>query len=374
MVPALAVAGELRRRGHEALFIGTERGMEAQLAPRAGFPIEWIEIGGLQGVGLGRALRTVSQLPPSVLRSRAILRGRGAAAVFSMGGYVAAPVMMAAMLRGTPMVIMEPNAVPGLVARRMSRFVRRALVAFEEARRYFPKGRSEVCGLPVRKEFFEVGERDTNAAFTVLLTGGSQGSRALNRIARVCWPLLKRTLPGMRWIHQSGPAEFETMGRAFTESGLDGYVTPFIEDMAGAYAGADLIVGRSGAGAIAEIAAAGRPGRAGALSVRGRRSSAPQRGGARASRRGHRADGGPADGGAVLRRHRNIGEGPRAQAENGPLCAVHGAGGHGGTGRGCVGGGRRSALTRKRSGRNNKGTQCWMSTRRCTSRELAERA
>jgi UDP-N-acetylglucosamine--N-acetylmuramyl-(pentapeptide) pyrophosphoryl-undecaprenol N-acetylglucosamine transferase len=258
VVPALAVAGELRRRGHEALFIGTERGMEAQLAPRAGFPIEWIEIGGLQGVGLRRALRTVSQLPPSVLRSRAILRGRGAAAVFSMGGYVAAPVMMAAALRGTPMVIMEANAVPGLVARRMSRFVRRALVAFEEARRYFPKGRSEVCGLPVRKEFFEVHERDRNAVFTVLLTGGSQGSRSLNRIARECWPVLKRTLPGLRWIHQSGPTEFEALGRAFTESGLDGYVTPFIEDMAGAYAGADLIVGRSGAGAIAEIAAAGR--------------------------------------------------------------------------------------------------------------------
>ena len=113
--------------------------MEAQLAPRAGFPIEWIEIGGLQGVGLGRALRTVSQLPPSIARSCAILRGRGAAAVFSMGGYVAAPVMMAAMLRGTPMVIMEPNAVPGLVARRMSRFVRRALVAFEEAAAVFPE-------------------------------------------------------------------------------------------------------------------------------------------------------------------------------------------------------------------------------------------
>jgi UDP-N-acetylglucosamine--N-acetylmuramyl-(pentapeptide) pyrophosphoryl-undecaprenol N-acetylglucosamine transferase len=253
------VASELRRRGHEALFIGTERGMEAKLAPRAGFPIEWIEIGGLQGVGLRRALRTVAQLPRSVLRSRAILRGRGAAAVFSMGGYVAAPVMVAAALRGTPMVIMEPNAIPGLVARRMSRFVRRALVAFEETRRYFPEGRSEVCGLPVRREFFEVGERDRDAVFTVLLTGGSQGSRALNRVARECWPSLKRTLPGFRWIHQSGPAELEAMRQAFAESGLDGYVTPFIEDMAGAYAGADLIVSRSGAGAIAEIAAAGRP-------------------------------------------------------------------------------------------------------------------
>lgn len=259
MVPALAVAGEVRRRGHDALFIGTERGMEAKLAPRAGFPIEWIEIGGWKGVGPTRALRTVWQLPHSVLRSRAILRRRGAAAVFSMGGYVAAPVMVAAALHGTPMVIMEPNAIPGLVARRMSCFVRRALVAFEEARRYFPEGRSEICGLPVRREFFEVRERDRNAVFTVLLTGGSQGSRALNRVARACWPMLKCTLHGLRWIHQSGPAEFETMRQAFAESGLDGYVTPFIEDMAGAYASADLVVSRSGAGAIAELAAAGRP-------------------------------------------------------------------------------------------------------------------
>ena len=259
MVPSLAVASEVRRRGHEALFIGTERGMEAKLAPRAGFPVEWIEIGGLQGVGFGKALRTLSQLPRSVLRSRAVLRNSGAAAVFSMGGYVAAPVMIAAALRGTPMIIMEPNAVPGLVARRMARFVRRALVAFDETQRYFPQGRSEVSGLPVRREFFEVGERDSGAPFTVLLTGGSQGSRALNRVARECWPLLKQALPDMCWIHQSGPAEFEALNRAFGESGLEGEVTAFIDAMPRAYAGADLIVSRSGAGAVAEIAAAGRP-------------------------------------------------------------------------------------------------------------------
>jgi UDP-N-acetylglucosamine--N-acetylmuramyl-(pentapeptide) pyrophosphoryl-undecaprenol N-acetylglucosamine transferase len=259
VVPALAVAGELRRRGHGALFIGTERGLEAKLAPRAGFPIEWIEIGGWKGVGPARALLTVWQLPRSVLRSRAILRRHGAAAVFSMGGYVAAPVMVAAALDGTPMVVMEPNAMPGLVTRRMARFVRRALVAFEEAQGYFPEGRSEICGLPVRREFFEVRERERNAVFTVLLTGGSQGSRALNRVARECWPILKRTLPGMRWIHQSGPAEYEALRQAFAASGLEGFVTPFIEEMAGAYSGADLIVSRSGAGAIAEIAAAGRP-------------------------------------------------------------------------------------------------------------------
>jgi len=156
-------------------------------------------------VGLGRALRTVSQLPPSVLRSRAICAGRGAAAVFSMGGYVAAPVMMAAMLRGTPMVIMEPERGAGSVAAADVALraagaggVRRGAAVFpERAQRGLRPARAE--------EFFEVGERDTNAAFTVLLTGGSQGSRALNRIARVCWPLLKRTLPGMRWIHRAGP-------------------------------------------------------------------------------------------------------------------------------------------------------------------------
>ncbi len=258
-MPLLAVAGELRRRGHDALFIGTRRGMEAQLAPRAGFPIEWIEIGGWKGVGLARALRTLWQLPQSVLRARAILRRRGAAAVFSMGGYVAAPVKAAAALGGTPMVVMEPNAMPGLVARSMARFVRRALVAFDEARRYFPEGRSEICGLPVRREFFALGERPSNAPFTVLLTGGSQGSRALNRVARETWPRLKSMLPGMRWIHQSGPAEFDALRQAFAQSGLDGLVTPFIENMAAAYADADLIVSRSGAGAVAEIAAAGRP-------------------------------------------------------------------------------------------------------------------
>lgn len=259
MVPSLAVAGEMKRRGHEALFIGTRRGMEATLAPRAGFPIEWIEIGGLNRVGIAQTLKTLWQLPASVWRSRAILRESRPAAVFSMGGYVAAPVVLAAILGGVPVVVMEPNAMPGLVSRALARFVRRALVAFEETRSYFPPGRGEVCGLPVRQEFFEVGERPRDAEFTVLLTGGSRGARALNRIARECWPLLKQAGLKLRWIHQSGAAELESMQAAFADAGLEGSVTAFIPDMARAYESADLIVSRSGAGAVSEIAAAGRP-------------------------------------------------------------------------------------------------------------------
>lgn len=178
-----------------------------------------------------------------------------------MGGYVAAPVVMAAILRGIPVVVMEPNAMPDMVSRWLSRFVWRALLAFDEARAFFPEGRSEVCGLPVRQEFFEVGERPLDSEFTVLLTGGSRGARALNHVARECWPLLKQAAPEVRvrWIHQSGTPEFESMQSAFAASGLDGYVAAFLPEMAIEYAGSDLIVSRSGAGALSEIAAAGRP-------------------------------------------------------------------------------------------------------------------
>jgi len=259
VVPSLAVADEMRRRGYESLFIGTQRGMEATLVPQAGFPIEWIEIGGLNRVGAAQALKTLWLLPGSVQRSRAILRESRPAAVFSMGGYVAAPVVLAAILTGVPVVVMEPNAMPGLVSRGLARFVSRALVAFEETRGYFPKGRSEVCGLPVRQEFFEVVERPLDSKFTVLLTGGSRGARTLNRIARECWPLLKQAALEIFWIHQSGTGEFQAMQAAFAESGVEGRVAAFIPDMAHEYAGSDLIVSRSGAGAVSEIAAAGRP-------------------------------------------------------------------------------------------------------------------
>ena len=167
----------MRQRGHEALFIGTRRGLESKLAPQAGFPIEWIEIGGLNRVGAAQTLKTLFNLPRSLLRSWTILRRTRPAAIFSMGGYVAAPVVVAAILRRVPLVVMEPNAMPGLVSRWLSRFVYRALVAFEEAQCFFPRGRSEVCGLPVRQEFFEVGERREGDTFTVLLTGGSRGAR-----------------------------------------------------------------------------------------------------------------------------------------------------------------------------------------------------
>ena len=142
VVPSLAVAAEIRARGAEALFIGTHRGMESKLVPQAGFAIEWIEIGGLNRVGLVQTLRSLWLLPASIVRSWRLLRRYDARAVFSMGGYVAAPVVLAALLRGTPVVAMEPNALPGMVTRRLARWMKHALVAFDATLRYFPAGRA----------------------------------------------------------------------------------------------------------------------------------------------------------------------------------------------------------------------------------------
>ena len=258
-IPALAVARELARRGHHPFFVGTERGVEARLVPAAGFQLELIRIGGLKRVGAVRRLATLVQLPISTLRMVALMRQRRTAAVFSMGGYVAGPPVIAALTSRIPLVVMEPNAVPGFTNRRIGRFVTRALLSFEETTRYFRPGRTELTGLPVREEFFTLRRKTPDSAFTILITGGSQGSRTLNRAARESWPLFRNAAAPVRFILQTGKPEFEALRAEFAGTGFAGEVRPFIDDMPAAFAESDLIVCRAGAGAVAELAAAGKP-------------------------------------------------------------------------------------------------------------------
>lgn len=259
VMPLIAVAAELRSQGAGCVFVGTRGGMEAELAPKHGFPIEWIEIGGLNRVGLRKMLAAAFQLPTAVLRARRILKSHGALAVFSTGGYAAGPTVIAAILAGTPVVAMEPNAIPGIVSRMTGRWVRHALVSFEETIRHFPPGRAERAGLPIREEFFRIGPPEPAAPFQVLVTGGSRGARSLNRAVREAWPILHERLPKVSITLQCGPPEESELKAAFAQSGLEGGVTAFLDDMPAAYSRASLIVSRSGAGAVSEIAAAGRP-------------------------------------------------------------------------------------------------------------------
>lgn len=259
VIPGLAVARELRRRGHEPVFVGTSRGIEAKLVPAEGFAIEWIVIGGLKRVGLRKTLQTLWQLPASVWRVRRLIRRRRPGAVFSMGGYAAGPVVLAALLAGLPVIAMEPNAMPGMTNRKIGRFLARTLICFPEAARYFPAGKTEVTGLPVRTEFFAIPPKPRGEKLTVLITGGSQGSRTLNQAARESWERFRQAGVAVRFIHQTGQRDWSELQAAFAQAGLDGEVVPFIDDMPKAFAAADLVVCRAGAGAVAELAAAGKP-------------------------------------------------------------------------------------------------------------------
>jgi UDP-N-acetylglucosamine--N-acetylmuramyl-(pentapeptide) pyrophosphoryl-undecaprenol N-acetylglucosamine transferase len=165
--------------------------------------------------------------------------------------------MIAAGLGAVPLVVMEPNAIPGLTIRRMAKRVYRALVGFESTKSWFPPMKSEVTGVPVRPAFFHVRAKQ-NGKFTILVTGGSRGAHSLNQASRASWRFLRESGAAVRIVHQAGAREHESLAAEFAGTGLDGEVVPFIPNMADAFAGADLVVARSGS-TVNEIAAAGMP-------------------------------------------------------------------------------------------------------------------
>ena len=260
VIPAIAVAREVCRMGYQVLFVGAERGVENRLVPAAGFRLEKIRVGGIKNLGIATRILSLWRLVSETAGQIARFREWKPAAVFSMGGYVAGPPVLAALLRGVPVVVMEPNAVPGATNRWVARWVKRALISFEETARFFPAGRTEVTGLPVRQEFFNLPARgNATAEFTVLITGGSQGSRTLNEAARQSWPLFSKADLPVRLIHQTGSPMHAALAGEFRETGLSGELAEFIKDMPAAFAQADFVVCRSGAGAVSELAAAGKP-------------------------------------------------------------------------------------------------------------------
>lgn len=275
VVPALAVARELRADGHHCVFVGVRRGMEAKLVPAEGFPIEWIETGALKRVGWRQMLATLAGLPDGVWQAARILDRVRPNAIFSMGGYVAAPVLLAALWKRIPVAMMEPNAVPGFTHRHLARYAARALVSFEETARWFPRGRTEVTGLPIREEFFAVPAKRPAAVVTVLITGGSQGSRTLNRAAEESWPLWKKG--SVRLLHQTGAAMYEELAPRFHASGVEGEMFPFLSDMPRAFAEADIVVSRGGDGGRERTGRRGQAFYSGAVSRRERRSPVAKR-------------------------------------------------------------------------------------------------
>jgi UDP-N-acetylglucosamine--N-acetylmuramyl-(pentapeptide) pyrophosphoryl-undecaprenol N-acetylglucosamine transferase len=260
VIPALAIAREVRDAyGAEVRFVGTARGLETRLVPEAGFPLELIHVGQLKNVSLATRVRTLVDLPLGILRCVGLLKSYRPQVVVGVGGYASGPAMLAAILLRVPTLAFEPNAAPGLANRLAGRFVTAAAVNFEETTRYFRGAR--VTGIPVREEFFLISPKAHGAAKRLLVFGGSQGARILNQIMpTILFPLL-RDVPGLTVLHQSGPrAEAETR-QAYLDTGADEsrwQVSAYLEDMPARFAEADLILCRSGASTMAELAAAGK--------------------------------------------------------------------------------------------------------------------
>lgn len=254
--PALAVAHKMRDAGWHVVWLGNPDGMEARLVPQHGFEMVWVRFAALRGKGLLRKLL----LPVNLLRGfwqgwRAIRQVRPNV-VLGMGGYITFPGGMMASWAGVPLVLHEQNSVAGLANKTLARVADRIVTGFPDA---LPKGewlgnpvRPEIAALPVPAERFA----ERSGALRVLVIGGSLGAQALNEIIPQGMAMLgEAELPQI--VHQAGEKHIESLKANYAAVGVQAHCVPFIEDMAGAYAWADLVICRAGALTVAELAAAG---------------------------------------------------------------------------------------------------------------------
>jgi UDP-N-acetylglucosamine--N-acetylmuramyl-(pentapeptide) pyrophosphoryl-undecaprenol N-acetylglucosamine transferase len=262
LYPGIAVAQELKQWDPRAriMFIGARGGLEREIVTREGYRHFEITSSGLvrrqwrqQAVamghllqGFGEAVRLLRTVQPQV--------------VFGLGSYVSGAVMLAACALGIPRLIHEQNVIPGLTNRLLGRLVNRVAVSFEASVRYFPKGKTVVTGNPVRPAICQIRgrAREPNGRFHLFLFGGSQGAHHLNVVMLEAL----RQLPDIRdhlWIvHQTGPNDFATVQKTYTEGGHPGTVHAYIQDMAREYGAADLVICRAGATTIAELMVTGK--------------------------------------------------------------------------------------------------------------------
>ena len=259
VIPAVAIAQELQRLYQaDVLFIGTARGLENRLVPAAGFPLELVKVGALNRVSFGTRLKTLFDLPRAVIAAGRLLNEFRPDVVIGVGGYASGPAMVSAIRKRIPTVAFEPNLVPGFANRVVASFVSAAAVHFEQTAERFRN--AVVTGVPVRPAFFQIPTRKYDpSAPTVLVFGGSQGARAINRAVPGTALALANRFPGLRVIHQTGERDYNDVLAAYSRAGFAAEVHKFIDGMPAFFAGADLILCRSGASTVAEIAAAGKP-------------------------------------------------------------------------------------------------------------------
>ncbi len=256
--PALAVADSLREQGVNVEWLGTRRGIEAEKVPAANIPLHFIDVFGLRGKGLLNLLKAPFQLLRATWQSLLIIRKLQPICVLGMGGFVSGPGGLAAWLSTCPLLIQEQNAVAGTTNRLLTRLAKKVLTGYPIE---LGGNKNIYSGNPVRGGITRVsapGHRwaDRSGKLRLLVLGGSLGAKAINDVMPSALSRLsEQGLPEV-W-HQTGKAHLDAVTGAYKKHSIEARIDAFIEDMAEAYAWADLVICRAGALTVAELTAVG---------------------------------------------------------------------------------------------------------------------
>jgi UDP-N-acetylglucosamine--N-acetylmuramyl-(pentapeptide) pyrophosphoryl-undecaprenol N-acetylglucosamine transferase len=262
--PALALARLLRARSYEVIWLGTQRGLEARVVPAERIQIEWLSVGGLRGKSVMTVLAAPFRLALSLSQALRVMWRHRPVVVVGLGGFVTGPGGVAAWLTRRPLMIHEQNAVAGFTNRCLAHLAREVLEAFPGS---FGSGvKARAIGNPVRQDISAIAPpalrfADRSGAIRVLVIGGSLGAVRLNSVVPQALARLKQLalaqIPAIDVRHQAGERWIEAGRQSYASAGVRADVRPFIEDMAEAYSWADLVICRSGALTVSELAAAG---------------------------------------------------------------------------------------------------------------------
>ena len=269
LFPGVALAEEVRARGGEVLFVGTQRGIEARVLPEQGWDLRTIDATGIKGRGLRGLLTGLLRLPRAWWQSLKIVRDFRPDVVVGVGGYASGPVVATAAMLLRPTAILEQNSIPGITNRILSRLVQRVFCTFPDRGGFFPRRKVILSGNPIRRPILaalqaagtEAGAPVSRAP-RLFVFGGSQGARAINDMMIAAMPELLLRVPGIEIWHQTGRGDQERVAAAYYEQGLEAprvRVADFLTDMATPYAWSNLVLCRAGATSLSELAAAGRP-------------------------------------------------------------------------------------------------------------------
>ena len=267
LYPGIAIADEIRRRRPEAKVIFAGRGLplEKSIVERHGYALVAVKSGGVVGRSLGKRIAGLTMAARGFFEAGRMLDVLRPVAVVGVGGYASFPMVLAAQSRGIPTVIQDQNAVPGLSNRLLGWRARGIALTYDETRRHFG-GRGVVTGNPVRAEFM-AADRDAarkrrqsgDPLRRLLIFGGSQGARALNDAAIAALPHLEARRDRLHVVHGTGERDRDRVAAAYAQHRIDADVRPYLTDIRAAYEAADLVVSRSGASTMSELAACGKP-------------------------------------------------------------------------------------------------------------------